>query len=74
MVLDETSCLPKCSGLHISSYHKESNEKNNYLLQKMDNAYKMQLEILKRLYEDRFDSLLPTSLMSWSSYHSHKNK
>ena len=67
--IDEDSCLPKCSGLQISSYDKESIEKNKDLVQKMDNAYKMQMEILKLLYEDRYRTILPASLTSWSRYY-----
>ena len=47
---------------------------NSDLVQKMDNAYKMQKEILKQLYEDRYKLLLPVSLTSWSRYYLHKNK
>ena len=74
MSIDEDGCLPKCSGLQISSYDKESIEMNSDLVQKMDNAYKMQKEILKQLYEDRYKLLLPVSLTSWSRYYLHKNK
>ena len=66
MSIDEDGCLPKCSGLQISSYDKESIEMNSDLVQKMDNAYEMQKEILKQLYEDRYKLLLPVSLTSWS--------
>ena len=60
--IHEENCLPKCSGLQISNYDQESIEKNKALLQNMDHAYKMQLNILAKAY----GYILPASLTSWS--------
>ena len=70
IIIDETSCLPKCSGLQISSYDKESIKKNNNLVQDMDTAFEMQLKVLKNLYEGVLNLMLPASLTSWSKFYS----
>ena len=64
--IDEDSCLPKCSGLQISSYDKESIEKNKDLLQNMDSILKMQLNALATAYKGLTGYSLPSSLTSWS--------
>ena len=62
--IHDKECLPKCSGLQISSYDKESIEKNKELFQSLDTFNSMQLEFL----EGKFDYMLPSSLTSWSMY------
>ena len=60
--INETKCLPKCSGLQISSFDQESIQKNKELLKNMDTAFKMQLKILDKT----FQYALPAALTSWS--------
>ena len=72
MIMEDTSCLPKCSGLQISSFDKESIEKNKELMQNMDIAFSMQLEILKELRENLMKYSLPASLTAWSKFHLEK--
>ena len=64
--IDEDSCLPKCSGLQISSYDKESIERNKDLLENMDIAYKMQINVLAKVHAKLTGYILPPSLTSWS--------
>ena len=74
ITINQNSCLPKCSGLQISNFVKDSIEKNKDQNQNLDNAFKMQLDILKKLYEDRYKLALSASVTSWSRYYLHKNK
>ena len=78
--IDEDSCLPKCSGLQISSFLQDSIEKNKELLQDMDTLNSMQLNILSQIYYQlnylaknyvKLPRLhnLPASLTSWSRYY-----
>ena len=54
---------------------KDSIKKNKDLFQNMDNAYKMQLNILAKVYASISKrSILPESLTSWSRYHLTKYK
>ena len=70
--IDEDSCLPKCYGLQISNFVKDSIERNKDLLQKMDSAYKMQLDVLTSLNHKLTGILLPAPLTSWSRYYLHR--
>ena len=69
MIMEETGCLPRCSGLQILSYETESIEKNKELMQNMDTAFSMQLEILEKLQAKVMKLLLPASLSTWSRFH-----
>ena len=57
--------MPRCSGMQVSSYDKESIEKNTGLLQNIDTHASMMLKILEELYADMKKSL-PASLTAWS--------
>ena len=62
---DKRNCMPRCSGMQVSSYDKESIEKNTGLLQNIDTHASMMLKILEELYADMKKSL-PASLTAWS--------
>ena len=49
LIIAEKNCLPKCSGLQVSSYYIESIERNKELIQDMDTAFSLQLKVLKEL-------------------------
>ena len=66
ITVDETGCLPKCSGLQISSYDVKSIHKNNDLVHDMDTAYSLQLKVLKQLYEKVIEDKLPAPISNWS--------
>ena len=71
ITIDENNCLPKCSGLQISSFVKDSFEKNKDLLQDMDTLNSMQLNILANVYGklENWKKRLPVPLTSWSRYY-----
>ena len=68
ITVDETGCLPKCSGLQISSYDVKSIHKNNDIVKDMDTAYLLQLKVLKQLYENVTQAKLPAPITNWSKF------
>ena len=68
ITVDETGCLPKCSGLQISSYDVESIHKNIDLVQDMDTVYSLQLKVSKQLYEKVIEAKLPAPISNWSKF------
>ena len=68
ITVDETACLPKCSGLQISSYDVKNIHINNDLVQDMDTAYLLHSKVLKQLYENVTKALLPAPISNWSKF------
>ena len=64
---NDTLCMPKCSGLHISNYDRLRNKEGIEMQQNLDIHNQMQLEILNVLYT-LHKGLLPAPLTSWSKY------
>ena len=63
LTLNETNCSKKCSGLQITSFDKESINKNTELFENMDLFNSMLLKNLQSLN----DYLLPNPLTSMSN-------
>ena len=68
---DDTYCLPKCSGVQVTSFIKDDIEKNTKLLQSMDDYNSillefLQTEIVKKGLNSNYR--LPPSLTSKSKY------
>ena len=64
LTINETKCFKKCSGLEVTSYDKESIEKNTELFKNMDLFNSMLLDNLQSLN----NYLLPNPLTSMSRY------
>ena len=62
----EKTCLPKCSGLQVSSYYIESIERNKELIQNMDTAFSLQLRVLKELQLEVKNRKVDQALASFS--------
>ena len=65
ITFDETSCLPKCSGLQCSSYDRDSIDKNNELFENIDIFNSLQLEMIRRLYNEE-GWIFPAHVKAWS--------
>ena len=64
LTINETKCFKKCSGLEVTSYDKESIEKNGKFFKNLDLFNTMLLENLQSL--NRY--LLPNPLTSMSMF------
>ena len=65
--------LHKCSGMQISSYVKESIEKNVDLKQELDRHNSMQIDVFDKLYKkvndlEKKSYGLPVALKTWSKF------